>query len=1444
MWVTNRSALCFFLAVLGANSFVLPRRALRLRLALEDPVDLPAFSTAGGDQVMQHPLFSPQEPSSQEVEEMLAGSRDEMELMLAGMPSLNELYDKLHNLQHSLEQKDVMFQQTVEKLRAESEQTLSSMKEWDDFYNRKVAALEDGSRQIEQSLRTKEQEHLSQFSLLQQKNAASEKEAAEKIHFLGDKLQQLKLAAHQEQLAAAEAAKRETDVLHKKLDALEQALVRESAAKDLESNKAKEMWQRRIEIEHDLAMVKKSLQETVKEGERKVQAERDAREREQRIAQQQLVAEQEKAQRQINDIVEESKAHQASLRSSLKAKEEEFGQTLNQVRQSSLRKEKELSDSIGALGSQLQSVKFESHNALMAERTASEERQRDLRDLIRAKEAELQQATQQTSVLKSKADELLQQRVALEKEVVELKRQYDVAQRDWERRFKSAEESHQREKAALKEALTQQEADVKERLALVRSEVEFHRAALESGLADKDKHYTQTIEQLHAGATKTEKQLTEKLGIIAKQTETLRTDSEIEERRSALAQREALLAQIKSKEELLSKQIALTDEANKVAASHWSKRMEVELELSSLQHKYKTTIADWQARYQVLQDKLVHERLEKESLIVRTEEQAQKTLAAVTKKVEEQKSALQTEVQAREKHYGSLVDQMRSEAQQRESEYSKSLDAVDKELTNVKLASEKQLTEDKESFLKKQDELLAQIAKKEHELKVHLDEIRVAKSQTREQSQTRERVETELANLKRTHETALSEWGRRHKVLEAALQKERLEAEQRLSDVEKKARSEIESVWSETRARRATLQSALETKARESEKIVEALKKSSRSKENKLVRQIESMSRDLLQHKLESEWRLSEVRHEAELKQSELLNQIHDKEKQLALQTDQISDAKAATEAERHKRTDLERELATLRHKHDAVAKEWEARYSSLQEKLFNEQREAENRLAQKESEARALLVAAKGDAEARKVAFEERLRAKEATHTSNIDALQRKFEKQQSELTERLAALGSELQSFKFDAHNQNMAERAEMLQKQSTLKASISELETKLQEQEKLTGVECTRADQMWQKRLELEKEMQSLKAKHDNELAAWDSRFKTTTQTMVRERQLAEAQLARNERKAREAVEKARKEAEAHKTALDAERKAKDAASAAHIQGLQTSFVTKEKELQKALELIQSEYDRYRHQADVSMRQVQEIAATRERELTAQIDAKVKQIKDQEALIVLEKAQSNDITQQRVAMEGQLASLKAEHVLVISDLNSRYATLEQMRQREKIDAAEQLAKTEASAQKRLDDALATAEANKLALKSQLESKIMDVSDKMQALWDQSSKQEAEMSDRIRSVTNELQKFKIQAQSELARQKAEIEAEMKRQVDEAMDKGNRLAEHVRYDLTRELVKKEVQLIRQKGELKEKDAILAHGNFVLPEAPVKLQVSGVKDRAAKILRGEPVLRP
>lgn len=918
--------------------------------------------------------FSRQPTKIVNVKEYIARTTEKLTKIAAKAPSLTELQDATEHLKREIEQKEASYNNIIAKLRADYEEAQRTMGTWKEHFESTTGALQARVDHAEQCLKISEASHKGQIDAIRREATQKEATSSEKIAWLADQLQQLKLKAHKEQLEANEAAQAARAELKAQLDDVQARLEAQSSATEAEREQANQYLEERRQVEQELSRLRYDFQSMTAELERRLSAEQNARAEERRQAEERLSAEREASRQKLEEAQQQLEYQKTAMLEDLKAKDIQLERTVKQIRQESEDSQQQLSKTIEKSNLELNHIKAAAKQRLEEEKEAAAELQADLQAQIAAKELEIRQKsevaatqTQQTQVLSSEKERL-------ERELDSLTSQHQSAVTYWQAQHDALQKDLDAEKREAAQLLHQEREEAHRKIEAAVKEAEETKMALETGLKEKEAAYYHRVNEMQESFSRKERELDVKLHLIGEEFQEFkfRSHAQLMGAKEAVREKEEeLLAIVATKEKALEDQIAVTQKQSEKFDVLWKQRMDLEKDLSSLKHQYESAISSSEERYRSLEMSLRQQERTAEMMLQQSRMEAQAKLEEANREVEQHKEALQKGLLEKDYHNERILNQLRAESDAKERELKQMIEMTNTELEHIKAAAQQRLAEEKEEAKQREQTLLAEIEAKQQEIVHQNDEYLAQCAKVSELQVKRQDLEAELERANNNYNEAAADWIAQYAAMKEEHRQEQTESEELMALTEATAEKKVQDIMDQTKEIKLVMEQRLKDKDVECRAMIKKHQEEAAKKERELKERLDQMSTDFQNFKFEQHRSLLSEKEQAKEKEREFLAAIADKEKELQAQIE-LTKKHIAKESEFwEKRAELEKELSAMKSKHAAELSHWQGQCKSLQDNLQKEQASWSQKLVTKDEETRSLIAKAKAESQQFKDALE-----------------------------------------------------------------------------------------------------------------------------------------------------------------------------------------------------------------------------------------------------------------------------------------------------------------------------------------------------------------------------------------------------------------------------------------------------------------------------------------
>ena len=1352
------------------------------------------------------------------------------------MLGMDELYHNLDLLEHALEQKHSGYQQLVQTLQNESDQAMDSLEHWEQFYATKMEELEAQSTQAEQRLVARERAFQTQLVQLQSEASHKEKTALEKIQWLAEQLQKTKFDAHRQHLQDEQAAWAKQRDLQVKLEDLQSKLHRQFQHRESQVAEHGELQNERLELEREVTTVQLELQQSVRELKALTQNQNRRRDEEQVKHHNQLVQQEVDLQKELKKLRDQFAAETAALRGQLQSRSAQHDEVAQKMRQDFRSRESHLEHALASVTEELQKLKLEAHTKLLAEKDAFRQREETLRAKIAHQQLEIRKHVEAATAQSTQTTTLFQKRLELEQEVAALRQKYVASVSEWEARFRLESESRTRELRAQDSLFSQKIASAQARFEGANQEAESYKTLLKEKIHEQQVEHRSAIEKLQSSFAAKMKEMSARLR--GKEDESKRSASTMQ--KVLMAQKEAfntdqakIYALLRQKENDLEEQKKLACSARDEATSFWTKRMELEHELATLRKSYEETVRSWKSKLDAMNDVRKKELDAALQLLSQRETEMGETIRSTAEKAKASELAWEGRLKAKNDQFRQWIQEIRQISEGEKLELQKSLKSIENELQRYKIELHQKLATETTSFQSKLQEMKATVSMADDALRKQLTLSRSLKAASEATRKEKENLETELSELKKELESSLAEREQQVHALQKDFAAKEEEIKERLTKSESQAQAQIESIRHEAESRLAEFKLKSEAEKAQLRSELQHLTGQARAKEKDLRESVASVAAKLERFKLDAHRQMQLAKDDADMVRKELLGAIEAKEKQYDEQVRLTESSQANEKAEAERAKKLEQSLWSLKDRMAQQVSELESRYNSLLESKAVSLQEAELVYAKKVEESRVLVEKLKIAAQAAESEHNDMLKAKDEDYQSKIQALRSSYETQINDTKVQLQAVCESYQQFKFEAHQSLCALKEESHTRHRDLLSQIGVKEEELSNQITVTRQLQEKAEELTLRATELETELQSLKQSQQTEKAAWAAQCQELRNTHDEERRKLSQLIENTNSEAIRRLDAVLNEKQQQALEFQSNIQAQSDRHAEDVQELGRLSQAKESDLrQKILELGQ-----LKDIAESDAREWKSAeagAVAKRKELEDELNRSHREIAETVKRLAEERAKTEELSATCSTLQMELSTVRSQYDVAISEWKNRCEALSSSLDNEKRSASDQTARVSLEAQERAVKEVDLMQSIR-DLQREIRHKEDTFSNELKTLQEASMRRESDLQLRLADVNDQLEKQR------LTEQQREVEQEAERSNGVSND-AHRLAEKVRYDLTKQIVKRNVEILRQKAELKEKEAQIAalkSGLDVDSTARTRLNLAAVKDRVAKILRGE-----
>jgi hypothetical protein len=1388
-----------------------------------------------------------------------SATKTTVDLVLRDLLGMEELYRNLDILEHALQEKNERYHQLVDHLQTNDTLEHDSIVEdlqhqWEDLYQIQLQeSMKEQARQNQLKLEAREKEWREQMDQMQRQSSATEKTALEKIQWLAEQLQQTKQSAHKVQLQTVQAARAKQEKLQSKLRVLQDKLDFHVQRAESEKVSQQDLWRQHRDLEVEMTAVKLQLFQSIQDLKHAVQVQQEQRSAEQQQHRDELSRREAQMMGQLEAARDQSTGEIAKLRLSLQGRQEEISRTLELTKEQFKARESWLEAQLRQVRDELRRNQHDSEAEFRAEKVSFDQREAALRAEIERKQDEIDQQIKHASLQSAEVQGLWRKRTELEKEIATLRHDYGKAVAEWEAKLASERESAHSDYRKREESLEQQLATAKVQIDAFKQNASSSKEALSLALEAKDLEHRSAFERLRQSLAGKIKDLSERLRQKGDELQESRAESQrilVGFRNASMAEQAKLLSKLRGKEETLQEQILLATAAAEKANEHWKRRMELESELSKMKHEYSEARKDWMKQLADLQGKSRIELQAASDLLSKRESEASELLRISKESFEANRTAWESRLRAQESQFRQLLQDFQCKSDQEKKKLLEGIRLMRDELHIYKAEVEGRLEGQKKAFQSKQAQLLSEISSREAELQKQRALTKSMAESSKSHWQTRTTLESELSSLKYEFNASMLEWETKLKSLAQERASEQKQMEEVVAQIIEKARSEVDSVRRVADERRRELEQNLAANITQQSLAFEKVLNSSKAEEVAMRRRIETLLNELKSYKLETQRQLATVKVAANSKQNDLMAQLSIAEKKLSDQVALTMAAEHRYRIEEDHRRKLESELVKLQTMLKEQVSSWESRFDELKASHDKALKEAEALLERKESEARARLQRVQQDAEAARASHLKSLREKDTEFSLSLQRLQEASQKSQEEARQQLAKADASYHELKRKSQADLEKEREGSSKTQEELLLKIHEKELELANQVNFTAQQRSKIEELRRMISDLHGELTKHKEKHKLDASALESRVKGIQEAYAKEQREASELLNRGKAEFKQKLLELTEDAQKQKLSL--EHTLRDQASR-HNQAIRDlTRVSRAKEeglLQKirALEALQKAIEKQGMEKLDSER----LSATEtSKKFEADMEDLRKQIHDLQDLLSSKETKVKELNASRATLESELASLQRRYDSEIHDLRKRCNNLMDVMDSEKRIAADRLKLVDSDAKQRIYMEIEAAQALRQSMRHEMEEKEARHRQELEELQEHYFLEAESLRERLNEVTSQLERLKTESDKPVidvthddCKKLESLGQSYALSERRPPSTFTREAERVRYDLMKQLVRKNVELLRQQAEIKEKDSqIMALRSGRVEAEPLvrkRLNLAAIRERIAKLFRGD-----
>jgi hypothetical protein len=257
-------------------------------------------------------------------------------------------------------------------------------------------------------------------------------------------------------------------------------------------------------------------------------------------------------------------------------------------------------------------------------------------------------------------------------------------------------------------------------------------------------------------------------------------------------------------------------------------------------------------------------------------------------------------------------------------------------------------------------------------------------------------------------------------------------------------------------------------------------------------------------------------------------------------------------------------------------------------------------------------------EAAAAKVTYDECLKLREADIAEKLKEVREMSDKQIQDLQRELQATRDNHALSKIESSKALASEKEEWIRKESKLRAEILQKEQELTEQAAMTIAFRSTAEGLMaaknrrrritiQERDDLEKQVSTLRKKHQTEIAGWEAKHAALQSEMQeRDRQLnLAAQMPRDTRESEEKLRAASDEAQLRQRELKSEIQALAVRHVMEVQELENKAKSREDELTQKVRSLEGQLQSFESKAREALEREKQASLVKQENLVAQIE-----------------------------------------------------------------------------------------------------------------------------------------------------------------------------------------------------------------------------------------------
>lgn len=1301
--------------------------------------------------------------------------------------SMADLRLQMGALQQIIEARNKTAQGTADKISRTSLDAVARIQTTSQNLHKIVTDLKQQTESARSDLRVRELE-LERFK---KESKEQEKLANEKINRMAEQLQNIKLQSHTSQMAIRDAGISEQSRLRERINDLEQTLESQQNVSESEGVKAKDQYQRQADVEHELELAKQALQASVKELEDRLSHEKAARIDEVKALEAKRQLEVDRVRQELEQAVQAASATVESLRNLLQQKESDYQHQVRQLEQQHAAKEATTTEKIQHIANELIRVKLEAHQQSMKEKEEAERIRHQLGDQIEARERELALESERVAELDRKVAENVGKRQQLKSELESLHKKYNDTVSEWESRYSELEAIRLRERESSESRLTRR---AMEGAQAVEQEVE-HAANFQ-----KLKMEIQQLEQRS------------------------RRELEEEQRSSASARRE-LQQKIDAKEKELMRQNEENEQMKTREQIHLQRIDDLGFELLTLKNNYTRESALWEGRHQSLTEARTNERQEADAKIALIENEAKKKLAETVVAAKSTQSSLEQKARVTE----TLLFELKTQHEKNVTVYQSKIHDIERELNHTRTETERILAAERLAVAEEKRLLRLQLQEKEsafaNEAKLRDDLER----ETTMQKASHAQKEKELMTLRSKYDAEVSLWNDRYELLKQAMTEQQQLSRKHIAEKEAESRNLVELHRNETDRLQKLFSSDLEARDEQHGRLIQQQQDIFGRREAELLKQISSMNHLVEQLKEAEEKQLSMEKADALARQTELLSKIEQKENELEEQSRMRQKAEIALQEATARHGTFQDELVDLTKRLASSEKEWESKYKSLEESRLAQQAEAEANIARAETVAQSKVDSALELLRAKEAEFARCLKQMDDETRQKAGDIHEQYLSREKDLMMRIETEKAKLLELTATSKESLLSERQAAESRLDELRAAIADKDEKIATY--LSVNEDLKSKEAKQQLIlqRLENDLAVVTTEHAKEVSDLMQRCKSL-ESVLKEKDGAIQVAQKQYLEAKQKIDEAMRTAEKFRVDIEASAKARGSVLERTIEQLRDTVRADQAELARSNEQLRS------LQAD---------AKHKEAQLQQQLGEMEQKIASQTANSEKLEIEHKSQLKARETLETELASLQARHKVGITELQGKVDSLEKSLDATRKSHAETMELKEKDFREKLEAMSTAMRVEQASFDTSMKHKEKLLNIDMARLKDASAFRESELTKRLRVVTDEFQQYKFSSHKALmeARQEAQhANEELAKRVEKEKEPSRE--ERIRFDLSKLLLKKEVEVMKKAEELSSiratREAFFTKKQTGNDQPRARGRLASIKERVSRIFLRSP----